>query len=103
MLISPRRVWLAKVIPLPVWLRRLDLIRLKIDTNIATRNIAPRIQKDIASFEIERQSVPSDASDRTRGGYSSTKSRTKMQILEFVASVVIFFKKERYSVVSFSI
>lgn len=51
----------------------LDRIKQQTATMTATRKITPRMQKAIASFDMERHRVPSERNVVTFGGYSSTE------------------------------
>lgn len=43
------------------------------ETMTAIKNIIPRMQNDNASFDVDMHRIPSERSDLTFGGYSSTE------------------------------
>lgn len=47
-----------------------------IETITAIRNIIPRRQNANASFDVDMHSIPSERSDLTFGGYSSTNYKS---------------------------
>lgn len=55
-------------------LRDRALNRHTMETMTAIRKIIPRMQNDMASFDVDMHRMPSERSDLTFGGYSSTES-----------------------------
>lgn len=86
--LEENKLTLAVVINVDSLLLARALIKDIIETITAIKKIIPRIQNDNASFDVDMQSMPSERSDLTLGGYSSTKLENHILSHSYVSTKI---------------